>query len=165
MDENTITDIEPAPIYVSFELSKRSWLVASLLPESARPSLCTIPAGDSATMLVAEVFCRQFGNRRQLASFLGLAPSPYNSGSVERHQGISKAGNHATRVLLVELAWCWLRYQPASELSQWYRDRYKGRGKRSAKIGIIALARKLLIALWRFVETGLVPQGAELRAT
>jgi transposase len=120
---------------------------------------------NSATMLVAEVFCRQFGNRRQLASFLGLAPSPYNSGSVERDQGISKAGNHGTRVLLVELAWCWLRYQPASELSQWYRDRYKGRGKRSAKIGIIALARKLLIALWRFVETGLVPQGAELRAT
>ncbi len=119
---------------------------------------------NSAAMLVAEVFCRQFGNRRQLASFLGLAPSPYSSGSVERDQGISKAGNHGTRVLLVELAWCWLRYQPESELSVWYRDRYKGRGKRSAKVGIIALARKLLIALWRFVETGLVPQGAELRA-
>lgn len=119
---------------------------------------------NSATMLVAEVFCRHFDNRRQLASFLGLAPSPYNSGSVERDQGISKAGNRGTRVLLVELAWCWLRYQPASELSQWYRDRYKGRGKRSAKVGIIALARKLLIALWRFVETGLVPRGAELRA-
>lgn len=120
---------------------------------------------NSAAMLVAEVFCRQFDNRRQLASFLGLAPSPYNSGNVERDQGISKAGNHGTRVLLVELAWCWLRYQPESELTKWYRDRYKGLGKRSAKIGIIALARKLLIALWRFVETGLVPQGAELRAT
>ena len=116
-------------------------------------------------MLVAEVFCRQFGNQRQLASFLGLALSPYNSGSVERDQGISKGGNHGTRVLLVEPAWCWLVYQPASEPSQWYSDRYKGRGKRSAKVGIIALARKLLIALWRFVETGLVPQGAELRAT
>lgn len=119
---------------------------------------------NSAAMLVAEVFCRQFDNRRQLASFLGLAPSPYSSGDVERDQGISKAGNHGTRVLLVELAWCWLRYQPESELSQWYRERYKGRGKRSAKVGIVALARKLLIALWRFVETGLVPRGAELRA-
>ena len=120
---------------------------------------------NSSTMLVAEVFCRQFGNQRQLASFLGLGLSPYNSGSVERDQGISKGGNHGTRVLLVEPAWCWLVYQPASEPSQWYSDRYKGRGKRSAKVGIIALARKLLIALWRFVETGLVPQGAELRAT
>lgn len=119
---------------------------------------------NSAAMLTAEVFCRNFENRRKLASFIGLAPSPFASGNVERDQGISKAGNHGTRVLLVELAWCWLRYQPGSELSQWYRDRFKGNGKRSAKVGIVALARKLLIALWRFVETGLVPQGAELRA-
>jgi transposase len=118
----------------------------------------------SATMLVAEIFCRQFANRRQLASFIGLAPSPYSSGSVERDQGISKAGNKGARVLLVELTWCWLRYQPGSELSIWYRDRFTGRGKRSVKVGIIALARKLLIALWRYVETGLVPRGAELRA-
>ena len=118
----------------------------------------------SATMLVAEVFHRQFDNRRRLASFLGLAPSHHSSGDVERDRGISKAGNKPARVLLVELAWCWLRYQPESDLTKWYRDRFVGRGKRAVKVGIVALARKLLIALWRYVETGLVPHGAELRA-
>ena len=115
-------------------------------------------------MLVAEVFCRKFESRRHVAAFLGLAPAPYASGDVSRDQGISKAGNHGTRVLMVELAWCWLRYQPSSELAVWYRNRFKGNGWRAAKVGIVALARKLLIALWRFVETGLVTQGAELRA-
>lgn len=119
---------------------------------------------NSAAMLVAEVFCRKFDSRRHAAAFLGLAPAPYSSGEVSRDQGISKAGNHATRVQMVELAWCWLRYQPGSELASWYRERFKGNGARAAKVGIVALARKLLIALWRFVETGLVPQGAELRA-
>lgn len=119
---------------------------------------------NSAAMLVAEVFCRKFDSRRHVAAFLGLAPAPYSSGDVSRDQGISKAGNHATRVQMVELAWCWLRYQPGSELASWYRERFKGNGARAAKVGIVALARKLLIALWRFVETGLVPQGAELRA-
>lgn len=119
---------------------------------------------NSAVMLVAEVFCRKFESRRHVAAFLGLAPAPYASGDVSRDQGISKAGNHGTRVLIVELAWCWLRYQPSSELAVWYCNRFKGNGGRAAKVGIVALARKLLIALWRFVETGLVPQGAELRA-
>lgn len=119
---------------------------------------------NSAAMLVAEVFCRKFESRRHVAAFLGLAPAPFSSGDVSRDQGISKAGNHGTRVLMVELAWCWLRYQPGSELAVWYRERFKGNGGRAAKVGIVALARKLLIALWRFVETGLVPQGAELRA-
>ncbi|AIT82941.1 IS110 family transposase [Novosphingobium pentaromativorans] len=118
---------------------------------------------NGATMLVSEVFCRQFTSRRHLASFLGLAPSPYSSGSVDRDQGISKAGNRGARCLMVELAWGWLRYQPSSELTLWYRERFKGKGKRAAKVGVVALARKLLIALWRFVETGLVPHGAELR--
>lgn len=118
---------------------------------------------NGATMLVSEVFSRDFASRRHLASFLGLAPSPYSSGNVERDQGISKAGNRGARCLMVELAWGWLRYQPSSELTLWYRERFKGKGKRAAKVGVVALARKLLIALWRFVETGLVPQGAELR--
>lgn len=118
---------------------------------------------NGASMLVAEVFCREFSNRRHLASFLGLAPSPYSSGNVDRDQGISKAGNRGARCLLIELAWGWLRYQPTSELTRWYRERFKGKGMRAAKVGVVALARKLLIALWRFVETGLVPQGAELR--
>ena len=119
---------------------------------------------NSAAMLVAEVFCRKFESRRHVAAFLGLAPAPFASGDVSRDQGISKAGNRSTRVQMVELAWCWLKYQPSSELTVWYRNRFKGNGARAAKVGIVALARKLLIALWRFVETGLVPQGAELRA-
>jgi len=119
---------------------------------------------NSAAMLVAEVFCRKFESRRHVAAFLGLAPAPFASGDVSRDQGISKAGNRSTRVQMVELAWCWLKYQPSSELTVWYRNRFKGNGARAAKVGIVALARKLLIALWRFAETGLVPQGAELRA-
>ncbi|WP_297320666.1 transposase [Novosphingobium sp.] len=106
----------------------------------------------------------KFESRRHVAAFLGLAPAPFASGDVSRDQGISKAGNRSTRVQMVELAWCWLKYQPSSELTVWYRNRFKGNGARAAKVGIVALARKLLIALWRFVETGLVPQGAELRA-
>ncbi len=117
----------------------------------------------SAVLLVSEVFHRQFANRKCLASFLGLAPSPYASGSVKHDQGISKAGNRFARRLLVELAWCWLRYQPTSALSQWYRGTFGAGSGRSRKIGVIALARKLAVAIWRFVEDGLVPQGASLK--
>ncbi|WP_117196426.1 IS110 family RNA-guided transposase [Rhizobium terrae] len=117
----------------------------------------------SAILLVSEVFHRQFANRKCLASFLGLAPSPYASGAVKHDQGISKAGNRFARRLLVELAWCWLRYQPASALSQWYRSTFGAGSGRSRKIGIIALARKLAVAIWHFVEDGLVPQGASLK--
>lgn len=118
----------------------------------------------SAILLVSEVFHRQFANRKCLGSFLGLAPSPYASGAVKHDQGISKAGNRFARRLLVELAWCWLRYQPASALSQWYRRLFGAGSGRSRKIGIIALARKLAVAIWRFVEDGLVPEGASLKA-
>jgi transposase len=117
----------------------------------------------SAVLLVSEVFHRHFANRKCLASFLGLAPSPYASGSVKHDQGISKAGNRFARRLLVELAWCWLRYQPTSALSQWYRGTFGAGSGRSRKIGVIALARKLAVAIWRFVEDGLVPQGASLK--
>jgi len=115
-----------------------------------------------AAHLVAEVFHRTFRNRKHLASYLGLAPSPYASGEVSRDQGISKAGNKQARVMLVELAWCWLKYQPQSHLTQWYRSRFSGRGSRSGKVGIVALARKLAIAFWRFIEDGVVPEGATL---
>ncbi|RSC30618.1 IS110 family transposase [Agrobacterium sp. FDAARGOS_525] len=118
----------------------------------------------SAVLLVSKVFHRQFANRKCLASFLGLAPSPYASGAVKHDQGISKAGNRFARRLLVELAWCWLRYQPASALSQWYRSSFGAGSGRSRKIGIIALARKLAVAIWHFAEDGLVPQGASLKA-
>jgi transposase len=116
-----------------------------------------------ATLLVTEVFHRRFQNRRHLASYLGLSPSPYASGAVSRDQGISKAGNKQARVMLVELAWCWLKYQPSSRLSQWYRARFGGSSSRAGKVGVVALARKLAIALWRFVEDGVVPEGARLK--
>ena len=118
----------------------------------------------TATALVAEVFHRRFQSRRHLASYLGLAPTPYASGESERDQGISKAGNQPARSLLVELAWGWLRHQPGSGLAAWYRRTFAERGQRGRKVGIVALARKLAIALWRFVETGVVPEGAVLSA-
>jgi len=118
----------------------------------------------SATLLVAEVFHRSFESRRHLASFLGLAPSPHASGDVSRDRGINKAGCKLARQTLVELAWSWLRYQPGSGLSLWRRMRFGGQGMRGRKVGIVALARKLAIALWRFVEDGVVPEGATLKA-
>ena len=110
------------------------------------------------------MFHRRFQSRRHLASYLGLAPTPFASGESERDQGISKAGNQPARSLLVELAWGWLRHQPGSDLAAWYRRTFAERGQRGRKVGIVALARKLAIALWRFVETGVVPEGAVLSA-
>jgi transposase len=115
-------------------------------------------------VLARELFgWRTFNNRRELAGSVGLGSSPYRSGSLEHDQGISKAGNGRVRTLMVELAWSWLRYQPGSALSKWYLERF-GSGGRSRRIGIVALARRLLIALWRFVEHGVIPQGAKLKA-
>jgi transposase len=117
-----------------------------------------------AWVLAGEVFgWRSFNNRRELAGSVGLGASPYNSGDCERDQGISKAGNRRVRTLMVELAWAWLRFQPDSALSRWYMERF-ARGGRSRRIGVVALARRLLIALWRFVEQGVIPQGARLKA-
>ncbi len=114
----------------------------------------------SSWILVMEFFSwRAFRNQRQLASCAGLTPTPYASGDSEREQGISKAGNRQVRTLMIELSWLWLRYQPNSALSQWFERRFAHGGKRMRRIGIVALARKLLIALWRYVEEGLVPEG------
>ena len=118
----------------------------------------------TATVLVAEVYHRSFETRRHVASFVGLAPSPYNSGDTDRDRGISKAGNKLARQTLVELAWFWLRYQPNSKLSLWWHERFGEMGMRGRKVGIVALARKLAIALWRFVEEGVIPEGATLKA-
>jgi transposase len=117
-----------------------------------------------ATVLSLECFYRQFDNRRQVASFVGLAPTPWSSGSIEREQGISKAGNRRLRRTMVELAWSWTRLQPGSALSQWFRNKVAGQSKRLRRIAIVALARKLLVALWRYVTDGLVPEGAVLKA-
>jgi transposase len=114
-------------------------------------------------LLVREFFgWRQIRNRRELASLAGLTPTPYNSGDSRREQGISKAGNRRVRWMMNELAWGWLRYQPSSELSLWYQRRFGQGNSRMRKVGIVALARKLLIALWKYLEKGEVPPGAEL---
>lgn len=115
------------------------------------------------TTLVGEVFYRQFNNRQQLGSYVGLTPSHLQSGSSSRDQGISKAGNPKARTIMIELAWLWLRHQPNSPLSLWFRERV-GTGKgRIRRIAIVAVARKLLISLWRYLETGVVPTGAVLK--
>jgi transposase len=117
----------------------------------------------SAWVCVAELFgWRQVKNRRELASLVGLTPTPYNTGESEREQGISKAGNRRLRVLLVQLGWGWLHYQEQSALSQWYRRRFGSGSARQKKIGIVALARKLLVALWKYLEHDEVPEGALL---
>ena len=119
----------------------------------------------SAWVLVKELFgWRDFRNRREVAGCLGLTPTPYDSGQSEIEQGISKAGNRRVRALLVELAWGWLRLQPASVLSRWFTKRFANGGKRMRRIGIVALARRLAIALWRYLQDGLIPQGARLKA-
>ena len=117
-----------------------------------------------ATVLSVECFYRQFDNRRQVASFAGLAPTPWSSGSVEREQGISKAGCRRLRSTMIELAWSWTRHQPGSGLTQWFHRKVAGQGKRMRRIAVVALARKLLVALWRYVRDGVVPQGAVLKA-
>jgi transposase len=115
----------------------------------------------TAWTLVREVFgWRRIRNRRELASLVGLDPTPYQSGDAHREQGISKAGNRRVRWTLVELAWMWLRHQPSSALSQWYQRRFGQGNARSRKVGIVALARKLVVALWKYLEHGEEPEGA-----
>jgi transposase len=116
-----------------------------------------------ATVLGNEVFYRRFANRRQLAAYVGLAPSPYRSGGSGRDQGLSRAGNPRARTAVVELAWLWLRHQPGSPLSAWFVRRVGGLKGRIKRIMVVALARKLLLALWRYLEAGLVPEGAVLK--
>jgi transposase len=118
---------------------------------------------EGAWRLGRELFCwRSFENRRQVGALVGLAPTPHQSGELDRELGISKAGSTWIRPLMIELSWLWLRLQSQSELSRWYQRRF-GSGKRSRKVGIVALARKLLVALWRYVTKGQVPAGATLK--
>jgi transposase len=117
----------------------------------------------SAWLLVNEIFAwREIKNRRQLGALVGLTPTPYASGDDKREQGISKAGNRWVRGILIDLGWMWLRYQPDSVLSQWFQRRFGQGGDRQRKIGIVALARKLLIQLWQYLEQGVIPEGAVL---
>jgi transposase len=120
--------------------------------------------GELGALLWLEALFRRFDNRRQIAAYAGLAPSPWQSGGTEREQGISKSGNRRLRHAMVELAWFWLRHQPDSALSAWFRERVgPGRG-RVRRIAIVALARKLLVALWRYTTQGVVPRGAAFKA-
>ena len=120
---------------------------------------------NSAWLYVMEFFSwRDFQNRRQVGGLAGLSPTPYQSGEEAHEQGISKAGNRPVRAMAIEIAWSWVRHQPESELSQWFEERFAHGSKRVRKIGIVALARKLLVALWRYLETGELPAGALLKA-
>jgi transposase len=121
--------------------------------------------GDHAAWLfVMELFAwRQLKTRRQVAAITGLAPTPYRSGTMDREQGISKAGNAAVRAIAIQIAWMWLLHQPQSRLAKWYEARFAHGGQRARKIGIVAVARRLMIDLWRYLEAGVIPEGAELK--
>jgi transposase len=117
----------------------------------------------SATVLVREAFVRQFSSGKALGSYAGLTSTPYSSGGIDREQGIGKAGNRRLRTVMVELAWLWQRYQPGTAQVAWFRDRVGSTGRRIRKVMVVALARKLLIALWRFVIDGVMPEGAVMK--
>ena len=118
---------------------------------------------ETATVLWSEGLFRRFDNRRQVAAYAGLAPTPWQSGSIDHEQGVSKAGNPRLRATMVELAWLWLQNQPASALSLWFHERVRRLGGRMRKTTIVALARKLLIALWRYTIAGVVIEGAVMK--
>jgi transposase len=128
-------------------------------------ALCRIRGIGSnfAAVLTREVFYRSFDNRRQLASYVGITPMPYQSGNIDRDRRIGRAGNPRARTTMIQLAWLWLRYQPGSDLAEWFRQRVGTLSGRTRRIAIVAMARKLLIALWRYVEIGVVPAGVEIR--
>jgi len=133
--------------------------------ELVRQLMCLKGIGAaSAWLFVMEFFAwRRFRNRREVGSLSGLTPTPYQSGDASREKGISKEGNTLVRSMAIQIAWGWLRYQPQSKLSRWYQERYGKGSKRLRKIGIVALARRILIDLWRYLDTGWIPEGVELK--
>ena len=139
--------------------------MAAAAPTSAVRLLVQLKgvATTSASVLLEEgLVWREFRNRRQLGGILGFAPTPYASGESTREQGISRAGNPRLQTISIQLAWNLVRWQPDSALTQWYQTNF-GKGKRARRIGIVAVARKLVIALWRYVTRGVVPAGAVLK--
>jgi len=140
---------------------------AAAAPSSALARLVQVKgvATTAASVLLAEgLVWRQFRNRREIGSLLGFTPTPYQSGDQAREQGISRAGNRRLQAISVQLAWQWVRWQRASAITQWFERRYAGGGKRQRKIGIVAVARKIVIALWRYATTGVVPDGVIVKA-
>jgi transposase len=157
--------------FLSHEIQELEHRRRNLLRESEDPAVDQVRqllalrgiGMNSAWLYVMEFFSwREFNNRREVGALAGLTPTPHQSGDSHREQGIQKAGNRRIRAMAVEIAWGWLRYQPESELTKWYNERFGGAGRRMRKVGIVALARKLLIALWRYLETGAIPEGAAL---
>ncbi len=151
----------------TLERERREAIAAERTPAAKQMAQMMRLAGigaNGASRLTVEFFAwRRLRNGREVGALAGLTPTPYESGTMRRDQGISKAGNAHVRTMAIELAWCWLRFQRRSALAQWF-DRRFGRGsKRQRRIGIVALARRLLIALWRFLETGELPEGAVLK--
>jgi transposase len=116
-----------------------------------------------AAVLWLEGLSRHFDNRRQLAAYAGLAPTPWKSGSIDHEQGVSKSGNPRLRTTLIQIAWLWLRHQPRSALTLWFEDRVKRNGGRLKKATIVALARKLLVALWKYLNAGIVIEGSAMK--
>lgn len=186
LDEARLWDGTPVPAGMRARLT-RVWAQLAFLDEqlaegeAARAALVLDPATPTgryvamlptlraigpigAWVLATEIFgWRQIRNARELGALVGLVPAPYQSGETSHDQGITRAGNKHVRRLMVQLAWSWLRYQPTSALSRWYQERFGSGGRRMRRIGIVALARKLLIALWRYVEHGEIPEGAVVK--
>ena len=137
-------------------------------PKTATGRAVQTPVGIGpigAWVLATEIFgWRQIRNGRELGALVGLVPAPFQSGQTSHDLGITRAGNKHVRWLMVQLAWSWVRFQPQSALAQWYQRRFGGGGRRLRRIGIVALARKLLIALWRLVKDGVIPEGAAVTA-
>jgi transposase len=165
-DAVLVAERQTAPV-VETEIGAETTMAPAAVPANEGAGACLMRlkgvGPETASVLRLEAFHRTFGNRREVAAYAGLTPTPWQSGGLDSEQGISKAGNGRLRRTMVQLAWFWLRNQPQSALSVWYRERVReGRG-RIKRIAIVALARKLLVALWRFVTQGLVPSGAELK--
>jgi transposase len=187
LDELTTGDGRPLPRHFKTQICRELDRIELLLKQikaaeaerdallAERQASAPAPAGrmlldlkgigpEFAANLWLEAFFRHFDNRRQLASYAGLAPTPWQSGSVDREQGVSKAGNPRLRTTLIQLAWLWLRHQPQSALALWFKERVSRNGGRMKKTSIVALARKLLVALWKYVTAGVVIEGAVMKA-
>jgi transposase len=186
LEELTTGDGRPLPVHlkaqIGRELDRLELLLVQLKEVEAERDALLAPVGDAApapaaalaglrgigpefaAVLWLECLFRPFGNRRQVAAYAGLAPTPWQSGSVQHEQGVSKSGNPRLRTTMIQLAWLWLRHQPTSELSLWFQDRVKRDGGRGKKTTIVALARKLLVALWKYATSGVVIEGAVMKA-
>jgi transposase len=164
-EHGRLRNVEEQIYALKKEREKRIKTAESASLKKVTQLMSLVGIGDNSSWkFVMEFFgWRNFRNKKEIGALSGLAPTPYASGGNDREQGISKAGNTRIRSLAVEMSWVWLRFQPQSKLSQWYNERFARGGRRTRRIGIVAMARRLLIDLWRYLEYGLIPEGARLR--